>query len=163
MKKLEDHIIDTNVPIVANGQSTEASIACRLATVDYLEKVLHNGRLIVDLNGEVEDEYRRHLSNGMPGVGNRFLMQFFTARVDRLERVNIRTKRTGEFAEMEFSGKLRSFDKSDRKFAVLSKVTGVPVSVSVDSDWLDSKSPLEDAGVRINFLCGENCRSWFKS
>jgi hypothetical protein len=153
-------VVDTNVPIVANGDNQEICFECRFSTVEFLERLMNSGRLIVDMGGSVEAEYWRHLKTGYPGVGNRFIQHFFQAHAHRVDRIEI-TADGNNFAEMKFTGPLKNFDVSDRKFATLSKVTGRPVYVSVDTDWAISKSDLENSGVEIEFLCGENQKSWF--
>lgn len=70
-------VVDTNVALVANGQCDGVSPDCRLAAIDFLEKIMHKGRIAIDLEGEIETEYRRQLSVGTPGVGSRFLQKFF--------------------------------------------------------------------------------------
>ena len=153
-------IVDTNVPIVANGTNEAVCFECRFRTVEFLEKMMNSGILIVDLNGEVETEYWRNLRTDYPGVGNRFIQHFLTANANRVQRVELTPTKNG-FEELEFAGPLKNFDLSDRKFAALSKATGRPVYVSVDSDWAISRDGLQKAGVTINFLCGDNQHDWF--
>jgi hypothetical protein len=163
MKNLLDHIVDTNVAIVANGKSKDVSIERRIKSIDYLEDVFQNGRLIVDHGGLIEEEYRKHLSVGQPGVGNRFLQQFFQVRVDRLVREEITPVKGNHFQEMKFTGGLKKFDISDRKFAALSKKTKVAVSICVDSDWVDFAEELGQQGVKVTFICGDAPAKWFKN
>jgi hypothetical protein len=74
------HVVDTNVPIVANGGSktrqgrSNASPQCRIKTIEFLEQLVKKGRIVLDLGGEIQAEYLRHLNaRGQPGVGDRFL------------------------------------------------------------------------------------------
>lgn len=59
-------VVDTNVAIVANGDCNGCAPACRLAAIDFLESLIHDGSIAVDVQGEIEQEYRRHLSVGTP-------------------------------------------------------------------------------------------------
>lgn len=153
-------VVDTNVPIVANGDNARVCFECRFKTIEFLEILMNSGRLIVDLNGQVEEEYWNNLNTGYPGVGNRFIQHFLTARADKVDRIDL--QKSGEdYDTLAFTGALKNFDKSDRKFAALSVATGRPVYVSVDTDWAISKADLEAAGVTIRFLCGENQHDWF--
>lgn len=154
-------IVDTNVPIVADGQSAGVCAKCRIATIDFLELLFHKGTLIIDLEGAVEEEYRKNLRGFFPGVGSRLLQHFFINSAHRVRRVSIGPDSNGKFAGITFAGTLKNFDLSDRKFAALSVVTSAPVCVSVDSDWAISKDALAAAGVKIDFLCGENQTDWY--
>lgn len=157
------HIVDTNVPIAANGTDPSHSYECRFKCVEFLEKLSTSGTLVVDLQGEVETEYRSNLSVGQPGVGNRFLQKFFSQAAHRIERIDLQRGKGGSFNDMSFDKSLKNFDLSDRKFAVLSKVTKAPVYVAVDSDWVIHEEALVNAGVKIQFLCGKNKLTWFKT
>lgn len=154
------HVVDTNVPIAANGRNVDISLECRLSCIDFLEDLSGNGTLVVDLEGEVEAEYRRHLGDGLPGVGNRFLQFFFSQAAHRVERVSVRRNKA-EF-DVKFKGALRRFDHSDRKFAALSIKTRAEVAIACDSDWLEHADALQRLGVRLNFLCGRDRRGWFR-
>ena len=154
-------VVDTNVPIVANGQNEAVCFECRFKTVEFLENLMNSGRLVVDMEGNVEQEYWSNLNAGYPGVGNRFLQFFFSACADRIDRISLGTQKNSGFDALSFTGTLKNFDKSDRKFAALSVAANCKVYVSVDTDWAISKNDLESAGVKIEFLCGENQHSWF--
>lgn len=154
-------IIDSNVCIVANGQNTDASISCRLASIDFLEAMINKGILVIDADGDIEIEYRRHLNAKSPGVGNRFLQAFLNAASRRIERVKFVKAKSGEYADFPTASSLRKFDKSDRKFAALSIKSKAAVANATDTDWLDHKEELEKFGVRIEFLCGVKRASWF--
>jgi hypothetical protein len=154
-------IVDTNVPIVANGDNQETSYECRFHTVDFLESLMNSGTLIVDVEGLVEQEYYNNLRIGYPGVGNRFLQHFFSAHSHRVSRIELGPETKSGYECLEFKGSLKNFDKSDRKFAALSVVTGRPVYVSVDSDWVISKDDLRKSGVKFTCLCGEDMRAWY--
>jgi hypothetical protein len=58
-------VVDTNVPIVANGcpQTEEAkpSVECRMKAVMFLVEVSSSGTILLDLDGEIQNEYRPYL------------------------------------------------------------------------------------------------------
>ena len=155
------YIVDTNVAKVANGEASNASPECRLSTIDFLEKLMSVGRLVLDLSGEIEKEYRENLGAGQPGVGNRFLQQFLTYRVERVERFELQ-RRNGAYVDFPSDVDLRSFDLSDRKFIALSRKSKAPIANAVDSDWLQVKDVLKKYGVEVEFLCSTDQRKWFK-
>lgn len=155
------YVIDTNIPVTANGQNSNAKPECRLCTIDFLEAMIARGRLILDVAGAVQQEYQTNLTVGQPGVGNRFLQAFLTAASKRIERVNIRKQSDGEYVDFPATASLKKFDRSDRKFAALSKKAGAPVANAVDSDWLIFRADLEKEGVKVEFICGCDRKRWF--
>ncbi len=58
-------VVDTNVPVVANGRShqrgNQPSIDCRIAAVRFLQELLKSGKVLVDMAGKIQAEYRTYL------------------------------------------------------------------------------------------------------
>ena len=156
------YVVDTNVPIVANGLNTNASPSCRLAAIDFLEELINKGILVLDLAGEIEAEYARHLSHGQPGVGNRFIQAFLTTAANRVERYDVPKERNGSYKNYPRGSSLKKFDMSDRKFVALSVVSNAPVANAVDSDWLECLDALKANGVVVRFICGNDRSKWHK-
>jgi hypothetical protein len=161
-------VVDTNVPIVANGRPGRAqggrapSIDCRRAAIDFLERLLDEGRVIVDLEGEILEEYRRHLSpSGQPGVGDRFYFEI--VHRTRVEQVALPRNDDGEYADFPRDPDLAGFDRSDRKFAALARRVQVPVANATDSDWLDHREALARNRIEVRFVCGCDREGWFAS
>lgn len=160
--------VDTNVPIVANGRpdptdcSAPPSIECRLKAVARLRELLARGTILLDLAGEMQKEYRRHLHpSGQPGVGDRFYLEIINSLPGRVERVDLPLLVSGEYVDFPADPDLADFDRSDRKFAALSCRERVPVVTATDRDWLDHRSALEANGVQIAFVCGCDREAWF--
>ncbi|MEZ4861649.1 MAG: hypothetical protein R3C14_10090 [Caldilineaceae bacterium] len=73
MNSIGKVIVDTNVPIVANRQSPQASTQCVLQCVKTLQEVTQTGILVLDDSWRIIDEYKRNLhQTGQPGVGDAF-------------------------------------------------------------------------------------------
>ena len=160
-------VVDTNVAIVANGRADEArgsrqpSVDCRLAAVEFLEALLRRGRIVVDSDGEIQSEYRRHLNpSGEPGVGDRFYREVLN-RGGRIDRVVLVVRPDGSYAAFPDDPALEGFDRSDRKFAAAARLSKAPVANSVDSDWLDYRAALAGHGIAVDFVCGCNRTAWF--
>jgi hypothetical protein len=156
-------VVDTNLPVVANGRNTNASIDCRLAAIDFLDALLKRGRTILDYGGQIQAEYRRHLHpSGQPGVGDRFYQVLLTSGPARVERIDLPTDpATGEFVDFPSDPALTSFDRSDRKFAAAARKSGAPVASAVDRGWLLHEVALSANGVAVEFVCGRNPSDWF--
>ena len=156
-------VVDTNVPVVANGRNTNASIDCRIACVDFLNALVECGCAILDLGGRIEEEYRRYLfPSGQPGVGDRFYQVILSSAPARVERIELPVDPdTGEFIDFPADPALAGFDRSDRKFAAAARRSGLPVVNATDSDWLDYKSALSANGISVEFVCGCDTSDWF--
>lgn len=161
--------VDTNVPIVANGrpdpteQSARPSVDCRRKAVARLVELLARGTILLDIAGEIQKEYRRYLSpSGQPGVGDRFYLAIINSAPGRVERVELPLLPSGEYQDFPTDPALARFDRSDRKFAALSRRERVPVVTATDSDWIQHRSALEANGVQIDFVCGCDPGRWFE-
>ena len=155
-------VVDTNVPVVANGRETNASIDCRLATVEFLNALRERGKTILDLGGAIQREYHRHLNpSGQPGVGDLFYQTILNSAPSRVERVDLPINPvTGEYADFPRVPELEGFDRSDRVFAAASKRCRIPVANATDSGWIDHSAALKSNGIDVEFVCGRDRTKW---
>jgi len=161
-------VVDTNVPIVANGRmdgsggSLKPSVSCQLAAIGFLESLLRSGRILLDAAGEIQEEYHRHLSpRGQPGVGDRFYQEVLRSSLKRVERIDLPKDMSGSFVDFPGDPTLATFDLSDRKFAALGFRAKAPVAVATDRGWVNARAALTAHGLDIRFLCGERKDGWF--
>lgn len=156
-------VVDTNVPIVANGRETNASVDCRLAAVEFLNLLRVGGKVVLDLGGEIQEEYHRYLNpRGQPGVGDRFYLMILNSAPSRVERIDLpRNSLTGEFEDFPQAPALAGFDPSDRKFAAAARRLGIPVANATDAGWLDYYSALKAHGIEVEFVCDRDAAKWF--
>ncbi len=160
-------VVDTNIAIVANGRTDEArgsrqpSVDCRLAAVEFLDALLRHGRIVVDSDGELQSEYRRHLNpRGEPGVGDRFYREVLN-RAGRIDLFILAVRPDGSYAAFPDDPALDGFDRSDRKFAAVARLSKAPVANSVDSDWLDYRAAPAAHGIAVDVGCGCDRTAWF--
>ncbi|MBV8458579.1 MAG: hypothetical protein JO122_18420 [Acetobacteraceae bacterium] len=161
---MKQWVVDTNVPIVANGHSGSShektpSVLCRLAAVKFLQNILYSDQVLLDLEGEIQAEYPR----GQPGVGDRFYLEVLRSSPDRVLRVDLPRRDDGEYADLPQSPIDVGFDPSDRKFAALANRHGATVANATDSDWLDHHGVLMAERRTIHFVCGGDQARWFES
>lgn len=161
-------VVDTNVPIVANGRPDPSnggrapSIGCRLAAIEFLEETLASRRVVLDIAGDIQAEYRRYLhAKGQPGVGDRFYQQLLMSAPARVERLDLPHEPTGEYVDFPKDIKLLTFDPSDRKFVAMARRANAPIANATDTDWLHHKDALNANGVTIQFICGCDNHDWF--
>ncbi len=160
--------VDTNVPIVANGRPDPgnggriASVDCRIAAVAFLQTVLRKGAILLDLEGQIQSEYRRYLNpRGQPGVGDQFYLAVLNSAPHLIERLDLPRRPDGEYVHLPQALADAKFDPSDRKFAALAAKEGVPVINTTDSDWLHHRAILTGTGIEVKFLCGCDPTKWF--
>lgn len=155
-------LVDTNVPITANFARDPASIpqdliGCVWACVEAVEHVVKEGGLVLDYDGEIFDEYMKHLSmSGQPGVGDTFMKWVHDNcwGFPDADRVEI-TKNGESYVEFPDHDDLTQFDRSDRKFIAVASAHPAkpPVLQATDSKWWGWKDALEEVGIIVQFLC----------
>ena len=153
------YVVDTNVPIVANANSPQASPACVIACIEKLESVVANVACIDD-GILVLTEYMNNLSlAGQPGAGDFFMKWIHDNQAveEHVERVPITPTNTDppSFEEFPDDAALADFDLSDRKFVAVALTSEKKPFVlnAVDSDWWDDREALKNNGIEIEFLC----------
>lgn len=158
-------VVDTNVAVVANGDSNGASMQCQLACIAQLRYVKESGLVVIDSLGRMLSEYRRYLcQSGQPGVGDAFFRHLFLNQANprKCEQVTItpHSENPDEFAEFPDDDELQSFDMGDRKFVAvaLASKRRPEIQNAVDTDWWHARQALRRHRVRIRFLCPDHMR-----
>ena len=157
-------VIDTNVPIVANGRldnpDKPVSLGCRENAIKFLQHVREAGIVLLDREGAIRQEYRKSLRpSGQPGVGDRFYRGILDRR--NIEEIDLLVK-DGVYQDLPQEIVDARFDEDDRKFAALAKKAKVPVVNAVDKGWLDHIELLRKHGIRVCFVCGKDRENWFE-
>ena len=161
------YVVDTNVAIVANGRpeiggNQPPSLECRLASVDFLLETLKNGKIYLDLEGAIAQEYNTYLNPmGAPGVGDQFYKEVMNSHPDRIIRVELQKRSDGEYLDCPQILIDSGFDPSDRKFAAVAVHASATVANSVDSDWIHHAVQLQTSGISVTNLCGCDPAHWF--
>ena len=167
-------IVDTNVPLVANGFFCKASKDCVEICVDRLEQITKGEiKLALDycaLDGQryIIGEYRNQLNpSGQPGVGDAFLKWVETnwANPDLCDLVEITFIGGGgkiNFAEFPKDPALAKFDDDDRKFVAVACAhpDKPPILQAVDSKWLCFHAALQQHGVSVEELCPQDVQQF---
>jgi hypothetical protein len=156
-------IVDTNVPVIANGRSSQADPDCVIACIVALTEVRDHGVILLDDALLILHEYMRNLSmSGQPGLGDFFMKWVWTiqAHPNHCKQVTItpRTDDPTNFIEFPNDADLTGFDRSDRKFVAVALASGNAPDVldAVDSDWADYFAALTRNGIRLRFLCPQH-------
>ena len=117
------YVVDTNVPLVANGMST-AGPDCVISCTRAVRDVVESGHVVVDDCWRIVEEYKHQLSpTGQPGPGDAFLKWLLSnlwnaARCTQVALTPL-DDHAGDFEE--FPPALRSigFDHSEPKFVAV--------------------------------------------
>lgn len=148
-------VIDTNVLIVANGESEQADEACELEAARTLAKAMRDHIVLIDTGTLATKEYDTYCRrSGQPGVGDLFFKSLLDniANERRVLRIDIGS--TPEEVDSAIPAALADFDPSDRKWIALHLVGSADSIINaVDSDWAQRKTDLEAAGVQVVELC----------
>lgn len=159
-------VVDTNVPVVANGRSGQASPECVKNCAVRLRQLSTTGKIILDDRWLILKEYMTNLtSSGQPGIGDAFLKWVLTnyRNPNLCELVKITPKNSSEtdFEEFPSGTALKNFDATDKKFVAvaLAHPDKPPILQAVDTEWWKMREPLCAAGVTIDFLCEKDIRS----
>lgn len=162
-------IVDTNVAVVANGQSSQASPNCVDTCINRLEGIIRGEeKLVLDDMWTILGEYIRNLrSSGEPGAGDRFLLWLLRNKDTQCDLVPI-TPVNGsenEFEEFPDDPALDSFDPDDRKFIAVACAhpEKPPILQAVDSQWLDFRNAFRRNGVTVEFICEDDIQRLHRS
>jgi hypothetical protein len=161
---MTDWVVDTNVLVVANARNTNPSISCQLASIEFLKSILEgNHRFLLDLGGHIVSEYKTYCNpNGSPGIGDRFLLEILNSHPNKVQRLEL-DQIDDQYVDFPVDERLQDFDPSDRKFVALAKQANATIANATDTDWLSVEVALRDYGVEIHFVCGTDCKHWFKA
>lgn len=156
----EELVVDTNVPRAANGDATHASIACQIACIDELERIVRGCRILLDSSGLILEEYGKRLRyKGAPGVGDQFFRWVWDSLGDeyRVRQVAITQHAERTFEEFPADSELIGFDIDDRKFVATVVAGGRSAQVvnAVDSDWRHYEALLTRNEIFVRHLCSE--------
>ena len=156
-------IVDTNVAVVANGKSEQASEECVDTCIGRLEQIIRGEtKLVLDENWNILGEYSRNLHLRGADVGDRFLTWCLRNRTnpEQCELVSITplANLDNEFGEFPKDPELANFDPDDRKFVAVAVAhcEKPPILQAVDSQWLDFRDVLLQHGVRVQFICEDD-------
>lgn len=155
-------IVDTNVAVVANGQSPQASPNCVDTCINQLERIIRGEeKLILDNRWIILSEYMRNLrSSGEPGAGDRFLLWLLRNKDTQCDLVSITPIDNSEndFEEFPSDPELDGFDPADRKFIAVACAHSArpPILQAVDSEWLNFHDVFRQNGVTVKFICEDD-------
>ena len=153
-------IVDTNVPMSANGEATQASEDCAIACRNRLRRIMEEEVLLLDDEYLIWQEYRNNLDfSGQPGAGDRFFRWLWLnqANEQHCRIIPITPHPEREFAEFPQDPDLTSLDRSDRKFVAVALASGTAPEIlnATDTDWWHHHQALRYHGVNVTFLCPE--------
>lgn len=164
-------ILDTNVIVIANGMSPQASCDCVRRCWERLDQILKGSeKVVLDYEEQILGEYRRNLKEGgrlQRRRGDLFLQwlkrnQWNPEKCSLVHITSLAGNGT-DFAEFPDEDKsLRKFHKKDRKFIAVAlahqqDVGETPtILLAIDKGWLPFMDALATHGVNVDLICEEN-------
>ena len=156
-------VADTNVAVVANALSEQASEDCVEACAERLEEIMRGEvKLVIDDDWQILGEYTQNLHSTGTDVGDRFLRWVLRnwRNPQRCDLVSITSVdgSENEFEEFPDDPALDSFDRDDRKFIAVACAhpEKPPILQAVDSQWWDFRDVFRQNGVTVEFICEED-------
>ena len=152
-------VVDTNVPIAANGRGTHADEPCQLECAKALRDVGSDGTVVIldDLN-LIWKEYKRRLNiRGQPGVGDAFFkyvsdhMHSDQSGVSLVPVTPVGDDEQG-FAELPQN----TLDRDDRKFLAVAVAANALILNATDSDWRQQHALLRNLSITVKQLCPQH-------
>lgn len=148
------YVIDTNVLITANGQSSHSSAELALRCARFLSEQMEASDLVCDDSLDlILTEYKRHMAfSGQPGVGDFYFRWYVSNRWNdkRIRRVNLDPERE---VSSYIPDPLQKFDPSDHKWIAVYLVEEADFIVNAtDSDWREAQSVLESEKIYVHEL-----------
>lgn len=150
-------VVDTNVPIVANGRRTHADTACQRACIEAIKEAYNGRTVVLDQEGLIMNEYEKYLNrSGEPGAGDAFFKYLFmhSCAPDRVHRVSITQIEDEQRGFEELP--VNSVDPGDRKFVAAALVANAAIVNATDSDWNAQQSFLDCCGLVVEQLCPQH-------
>lgn len=159
----EEVVLDTNVAVVSNDQTSQASLDCVDNCNKTLERIKESQILLLDDRGLILDEYRRNFNmSGQPGPGDAFFTFIWNNQANKRHCKQIAVTPNDErgFDEFPSDPRLSTFDWDDRKFVAVAIASGSAPKIlnASDTDWRDHRQALERNGVEIDFICPDLMR-----
>ena len=151
-------VVDTNVVVVANGRSEQASSGCVETCGERLEEIMRGEeKLVLDNRWIILREYMQNLRSNGADVGDRFLGWILVNKDTQCDLVPI-TPVDGsenEFEEFPDDTALDGFDPADWKFIAVACAHSEkpPILQAVDSRWWDFRDAFRRNGVTVEFIC----------
>jgi hypothetical protein len=155
-------VVDTNVPVAANGMANHVNEDCVIHCVERIKQVRKMELLLLDDGMRILQEYMDYLSpSGQPGFGDIFMKWVWNNQANPKHCKIISITEVAEkpyFREFPNDDELDAFDPSDRKFVAVAKGSGLnpPILNATDTDWWNFKEPLHRHGIEIEFICPES-------
>ena len=165
-KRLDPCVVDTNVPMVANGKST-AGAKCMEACAKKLNEIVEHGHVVIDDSFLLLHEYGANLnSSGQPGVGDHFFRWVLTNQRNptRCTRVRITPTPEGSYTEFPRHPDLEGFDPSDHKFIAIAAAHPKKPCVlqAFDTKWWPVRDAFKACGISITFLCPDDIKAKYE-
>jgi len=158
-------VIDTNVLLVANQQHADVSEESVVECVKRLQSIKLSGVVVIDDGWEILNEYKKKtMPNQSKGVGDVFLKMLLqnSANSDKVQQVTI-SEVDGHFSEFPDVELQKQFDAADRKFVAVANAHPQKPAIwqAADCKWLDWWQALHAQGIKVDFLCPADVRTFY--
>lgn len=164
---MHEFIVDTNVPLIAKGDS-HMSTMCEENCANFIEGFLTGKKiLVIDDEYAILDEYMRCIpTTGPINFASIFLKWIYEnqANVNKVKQVKINKIGEKKFEEIPSSLSNLNIDPSDLKFIAVAISNGgkAPIAEAADSKWIGWENELLKNNVKLHFNCKKELNDVFK-
>lgn len=150
-------IVDTNVPLMADGG--DMSLVCQGSCAEFIEAVIRGKyTMVIDDQWHIIGEYENKMpKQTQESWSRKFLKHIYSNQGNprRVKQVGITSLGENDFEEFPESLRKVGFDMSDRKFVAVAIANNgkAPIAQAADSKWIGWEKALNEAGVKVLFLC----------
>ena len=157
---IEDVVVDTNVAVVANYQTEQASEMCIESCIDALQSFRNEACFLLDDRRLDPRGISKALEVlGSAGSGRRFFQVVMgqPGKRSALPEGSDNAPRRPWFRRVPGRPNLAQFDRDDRMFVAVALASGTHPTVmnASDRDWWIYRKALKRCGVAVTFLCPE--------
>lgn len=150
-------VIDTNVLMIADRRGSDITQLCVDSAIECVASLSDGNVICLDEDDAILDEYAANIKEIRPySLVAKLLIDLRQQRysASNIHRAPLPKNHAGEYKDCPQSLIDANFDRSDRKFVALAKVTQATVCNAVDTDWFDHADLLCREGIQVNNLCG---------
>jgi hypothetical protein len=155
---MAEYIIDTNVPIIAQGDS-DYTEDCQERCAHFMESIKYETHIVViDSDYDLLVEYEKNATRYKQDSYLREFVKWLHRHKDnssKVKKVNISQDSEKGYIEVPQNLHALNFDWSDRKFIAVAIANDkiAPIIEAGDSKWIGWESALNNEGISVDFLC----------
>lgn len=153
---MASEVVDTNVLVIADSHGPGGSEGCALECIDLLESIPHTGAVVLDVEGEIVDEYTGATARWTndPAAPSRAFLDWLAEEMFQSDgRVALVPAKDGDGNYALPSSLAGLIDPSDEKFLATAWQASAQLRQAGDRAWWFHRDDIRASGLDIVFHC----------